>query len=260
MKPLIDTNIYLSRWPFRRLPGDELKTLVETLQHNDITQAWAGSFDSLLHHDIASVNERLVESCRDYGNGLLLPIGTINPLLPDWQEDLRRCHEVHKMRGIRLHPNYHRYKLDSPLFALLLQQAVERGLIVQLALTMEDERTQHPLVQVPHVNTSPLVALARDLPQMRLQLLGAFRSIRPLAAAELAAAGNIFFEISMLEGVGGVEQLLKHVPLERVLFGSHAPLFYVESAILKMQESVLPNFQQVAICQMNAQRLLAGEK
>ncbi len=256
MSGIIDTNIFLSRWPFRSLVADDPRKLVKVLQRNGITQAWAGSFDALLHQDIAGVNERLARSCRKHGEGIFLPMGAVNPLLPDWEEDLRRCHEVYKMRGIRLHPNYHGYKLDDPAFAALLQLATEREMLVQVAVTMEDERTQHPLVQVPHVDITPLAELVKTLPQMRLQLLGAFRSLRKNAAADLAALGNVFFEISMLEGIGGVQQLIDQVPLKHVLFGSHAPLFYVESAVLKLKESRLARFPRDAICQTNAQRLL----
>src|SRR5207237_2062570 len=94
---LIDTNVYLSRWPFRRLRGDETPELVAMLRSRGITQAWAGSFDALLHKDIAGVNARLAEDCARRGEGLLLPFGAVHLSLPDWEEDLSRCHEVHRM-------------------------------------------------------------------------------------------------------------------------------------------------------------------
>jgi predicted TIM-barrel fold metal-dependent hydrolase len=255
---IIDTNVTLSRWPLRHLPLDEPSKLVARLRRLCVVQAWAGSFDGLLHKDIAGVNLRLAEDCRKYGDGLLAPFGSVNPVLPDWEDDMRRCHQQHQMPGIRLHPNYHGYQLDDSRFARLLELAGKRKLIVQITLTMEDERMQHPLLRVPHVDTQPLLEVAGNHPNVPIVLLNAFRSLRIEQAAKLAGAGNIYIEIAMLEGVGGVEKLLREVPIDRVLFGSHAPLFLFESALGKLRESALDGTARKTIGLDNAQQLLAS--
>ncbi len=255
---IIDTNVTLSRWPFRRLTGDEPAELVARLRKHDVVQAWAGSFDGILHKDIAGVNARLAADCRTHGKGFLIPFGSINPKLPDWQEDLRRCQDVHQMPGIRLHPNYHGYSLGDPAFAEVLRLAAERRLIVQLALCMEDVRTQHPLVRVPPVDLSPLADLVKSIPRVRLEILNCTPIIGLEQLQPIASAGEVYFEFSMVEGVGGVARLVEKVSLERVLFGSNYPLFYFESALLKVQESGLPEGQKNALSQENARRLLTA--
>lgn len=252
---LIDTNVTLGRWPFRRLPLDEAPALVAKLREQGVSEAWACSFDALLHKDLAAVNARLADECRASG-GVLVPFGAINPLLPDWEEDLRRCAEVHRMPGIRLHPHYHGYTLSDPPFTSLLDAASTRGLLVQISVIMEDERTLHPLVNVPATDPAPLAALLRERPAARVQLLNAFRTLRGQPLAELAAAG-VRFEIAMLEGVEGITKLRAQIDLGRVCFGSHAPFFYFESAALKLKESVLSEAQLRAISADNARRFLA---
>jgi len=234
---MIDTNVYLSRWPFRRLRGDETPELVAMLRRAGVTQAWAGSFDALLHKDIAGVNARLVEECRRDGDGFLLPFGTVNVAMPDWEEDLRRCHEVHKMAGIRLHPNYHGYGLDHPDLWKLLPAAAERGLLVQVALKMEDERTQHPLLRVPTLEAALLTK--PEIRGLRMMALNAFR----------APTVPIAYDIAMIEGVAG----LNRVGVERACFGSYAPFFILESAVGKLKESAV----DIAVLDANARKLLA---
>jgi uncharacterized protein len=253
---LIDTNVYLSHWPFRRLPLDEPALLEAKLRSLGVTRAWAGSYDGLLHRDVAAVNDRLTSECRGLGGGLFEPIGTVNPMLPDWEDDLRRTAEVCRMPGIRLHPNYHGYTLDEPRFARLLELAAERRLFVQLVRTMEDERTQHPLVRVPHVELGPLAALVEKLPKLRLILLNAFRGLRPEQLDKLAATGRVWFDIATLEGVAGVERLVKQLGTDRVVFGSYAPFFVPESGVLKLQESALAGQVEQSIKRENAERIL----
>jgi uncharacterized protein len=254
---LIDVNVSLSRWPTRRLRFDDTATLVAKLRAQEVAQAWAGDFDSLLHKDLSGVNARLADECRRRGRGVLAPFGSVNPKLRHWEETLRRCIDEHLMPGIRLHPNYHGYKLDDPECVRLLRMAAERRLVVQLALLMEDERMMHPLLRVEPVDTTPLVELVKQTPGLRLVLVNALRTLRAKPLLELIAAGEVYVEIAMLEGIGGVRNLLSQVPANRVLFGSHAPFFYFESALLKLKESALSEPQLRAIRHENAERLLA---
>ena len=252
---LIDVNVSLARWPTRRVAGDDTSELVSRLHRSGVTQAWAGSFDGLLHKDLAGVNARLAEDCRKHRRGFLQAFGSINPMLPDWEEELRRCAENHRMAGIRLHPNYHGYKLDDSGFASCLRLAAEHRLIVQLAVTMEDERMMHPLLRVPPVDTTPLLTILRQTPSLRIVLLNALGTLRGKPLLDVLSAGEVYVEISMLEGIGGVGKLLEQVPADRVLFGSHSPLFYFESAYLKLKESPLTAEQLNAIRAANARRI-----
>jgi predicted TIM-barrel fold metal-dependent hydrolase len=255
---IVDVNVNLSRWPFRRTACDELPKLLERLARHDVAEAWVGSLDGLFHRDIGGVNARLAADCAAAGGVRLVPFGSVNPMLPDWQEDLRRCHEDHRMPGIRLHPNYHGYQLDDPVLSELLGRAEARGLIVQLAVRMDDDRVQHPLMPVADVDVKLLPELVTRHPKLPLVLLNAVRSLAPTEAASLAASGNVSFEISMLEGVGGIATLIETVPIERMLFGSHLPLFHLESAMLKLRESALSEEQLAALTYENARRMLEG--
>lgn len=254
---IVDVQVYLSRWPFRRLRGDEPAELVSYLRARGVVEAWAGSFDALLHRDVAAVNARLAEDCRRHGDGLLVPFGTVNPSLPDWEEDLRRCHEEHGMPGIRLHPDFHGYGLDDPRFAYLLRAAAERRRIVQIAMRMEDERTQHPRVRVPVTDPAPLLEVLPKTPGVKVVLLNAHRGLAIGMLGRLAAAGVAGFDLATLERMGGLDDFAAGAGPDRVLFGSFFPYFTWESAALKLRESGLDPDTLAKIRSANARRLRA---
>lgn len=255
---IIDTNVSLGLWPFRRVPGDTPPDLVARLKQRGVVQAWAGSFDGVFHRDLSAANARLARACEAAGAGFLLPFGTVNPKAPGWREDLRRCQEVHRMPGIRLHPNYHGYTLKDPACAELLRAARERNLLVQLALSLEDDRTQHPLMVVGPVDPSPLRTVVQSVPGLRVLVLNRARNPAGEALAQLASAGEVYFDFAMTEGVGCVAELMASVPPQRVVFGSHAPFQYFESTLLKLKESGITGEQEIAILGGNAKRLLSA--
>jgi predicted TIM-barrel fold metal-dependent hydrolase len=252
---ITDTSVHIGSWPFRRPPWFETADIAKKLRSVQITEAWAGSFEGMLHKDLAGVNARLAEECQRYP-GFLIPFGSVNPRLPDWEDDLRRCHEQHRMPGIRLHPNYHGYKLDDPAFARLLEQAAARRLVVQIAVRMEDERTHHPLMQVPAVDLGPLPAALARAPGVRVQVLNGSFNPRDETPLVLARVGKVYFDFANVESVGGLAKMLLRVGPERVVFGTHFPLFYPESALFKIRESALTDEEVRAVQHANARALL----
>jgi predicted TIM-barrel fold metal-dependent hydrolase len=266
---IIDTNVHLFDWPFRKLKYAGANALVAKLRRHRITQAWAGSYEGLLHRNLDGVNARLAEECRANGAGMLLPFGTVNPVLPDWEGDVRRCHENHRMRGIRLYPSYHNYTLQRPEVARLLQLAQERGLIVQLAVRMEDPRVHLPITRTPAVDVTGLPELLAALPKIKLQLLNAWSATEPFrgqVGRRLIEQTRVMLDFSHVEGQGGLGKLIAGdegsgrppLPAERIVFGSHAPFFPCESAVFKLFESPLGRTELEKVMRGNAERFLKG--
>jgi predicted TIM-barrel fold metal-dependent hydrolase len=252
---IIDTNVSLFQWPFRRLPLDSTERLVEKLRQLGIDQAWAGSFEGVLHRDTTSVNERLVQACSEYDE--LVPIGSINPALPGWEKDVELCAGKHKMPGIRIHPNYHGYKLDDPRCIRLVQQATSAGRFVQIAAKLEDSRTQHPLVQVAAVDLTALPKLVDKCSNAKLQILNDRPNVRVLD--QLAKADGVFFDVSCVDGTVGIPKLLRSFSSDRVLFGSHAPFLIPEAALIRVNESNLNADQLQSLMWANAQKLVPSQ-
>lgn len=262
---IIDTNINLFDWPFRRLKYRDTKALVAKLKKHRVIQAWTGSFEALLAKDINGVNERLAAECKQHRD-FLIPFGTVNLAWPDWQEDLRRCHEIHKMPGIRIYPGYQPFDLAHPEIESLLKMTVERNLILQIVFGMEDSRVYHPIINVAPVTLRPLLKNLQSTPNAKIQLLHFPNTTEANELAQFTKHPNTYLEISRLEGNGAIARMLGTIeglpsaraPIDRILFGSHAPYFPIETALLKLIESPLDRPQIEAITNRNARRLLAA--
>ena len=253
--PYVDTNIHLFPWPFRRLPLDDLDALISKLRQLGIGEAWAGNFEGLLHRDVAGVNARTAEACRRHPE--LIPVGSINPTLPDWREDLRRCADEHGMSAIRLYPNYHGYRLDEPLFAEVLDRAAGTGLLVQIAAAMEDTRTQHRNVRAEDVDLAALPTVMQMRRTARVQILNA--RLKPPLLQQLAEAPGVYFDTARVDGTDGIAEMLRTVSAERVMLGTHAPLLIPDAALIRIHESDLQRRTLRLLLASNARRFAVPE-
>lgn len=263
---IIDTNVNLFQWPFRKLKYDETELLIAKLRKHRISKAWTGSFEALFHKNIDSVNSRLARECRAHGEGILVPFGTVNLAWPDWEEELRRCHEVHDMPGIRIYPGYQPFDLNHPDFVQFVQEVTDRGMILQIACDMEDARVHHPVIEVRDAGIELLPDTLRRVPEAKVQLLYWNHEVGSALLEELIRKTNAVFDITRIEHVGGVGRLIDgnswfgnmgKLPVERFMFGSYAPYFPVEANLLKLFESPLTEKQSIAIMNGNARRFIS---
>jgi predicted TIM-barrel fold metal-dependent hydrolase len=111
---------------------------------------------------------------------------------------------------------------------------------------------------VPPVNFQPLLGLLSSNPSLRAEVLNLGHWGGPEAThmSELTKIDNVYFDIAMTEKVGGVASLIASTSPSRVVFGSHYPFLYFESALLKVQEAGLTEDQAHAVLEGNARALL----
>ena len=254
---IIDTNANLGNWPYRKMHYNQPESLLERLSRVEIDRAWVVSMDAVFYRDCHAANAPLAEAVA--GHDALMPVATINPKFPAWERDLTECVETLGYRGVRAYPNYHQYGLDDPVVDALLTAAGDLGIFVSVAARMTDERHHYPLCMVPATDLSPLPRVAERHPDVPILLVNVSNGDLGPLVEPTRGMPNLYFELSRFEGTGGVEKLGRRLGLERLVFGTHAPYYYPESAMLKVKhECEFSEDELAGILQGNAQRLLGA--
>lgn len=244
---IIDTNAHLGHWPFRQLAHSDAEGFLRLMDGFGVTQAWVGAFEGVFYRDCGAANRGLLAEIAGHEDRLV-PWVTLNPAFPGWEDDLAEAAAA-GLVGVRLYPNYHRYTLADERCLDLLAALEEQGVPVAIYHKLVDERLHHWHCVVPPTEMV-LGPLAARFPELTIIACG----VSLLGLAQLPT--NVYVETSRIEGIAGVAALAETIGVDRVLFGSHAPYFYLEAALLKMVESGLDEEAQQAVFHRNAQRVL----
>jgi hypothetical protein len=252
MTDLIDTSVFSGCWPFRAFRERTPAALKAHLEPLGVTQAWVASAEAILFPDPMQANEPLAEALG--GDGFFLPVAIIDPTLATARRDARTCLERLGFRALKLVPNYHQYALADARVEELVALACQRDVPVCVQLRMMDERSHHPLMKVPGVPAEEVVALAQKHQRARFLVCGAYGQQLRL----LRDAANVWAEISFVESGQALAGALQALGPDRLVFGSHSPLFYFEAEAAKFDVAAedVPPSAIAAVRSTNAQTLL----
>ena len=245
-RSIVDVNVWLGSWPFQYFQLDTARRLENHLAAEGISRALVGSPEAAFNPDCMASNRLLLKRL---GRGVALrPVLAVDPTKGDWKDILSLAKDE-AAPAVRLFPNYHCYELDSTPALATVEAIAAAGLALIIQLRVEDERTHHILCKIPGVQVSAVSGLARRFP--RLPMIAA--CVYYHEAVELARQPpNLRIDLSHVETLRTVDSLLKEVPQERVLFGSHTPFLQTRAAVMKLRAPYVPEPIQRAIAWENA--------
>jgi predicted TIM-barrel fold metal-dependent hydrolase len=217
--------------PYIRRPiGVEAAPLWAMLSPFGVTRVYAGRLEALWLENPHDAN-RLAESLPP-GPAEVIPVPILDPSIATWSAELDRLASRGQLAMVRLLPNYGGYSLTEA--DPLLAELAKRKIVAQVVVRIDDPRRQHKLAQVPDVPVSAVRDAAARHPTLRVLLSGAQTPELTRLAKDLSATRNLWADTSQADGVDAVASLTKTGWRDRLVFGSHAPLFIPEAAFARV--------------------------
>lgn len=233
---IIDVDTLVGFWPRRRcdISAQRLQGL---MARHGIDRAWACSARGVWYDDEEG-NRETAETAALYPN--LIPVATIDPRkFTNAAAEIRRAVDA-GVRVFRFFPEYQAWALNSASFHRILGMLDDAGVVIIVGGTINQA-----LPELKGLRAPVILAGAH-----MYELAGALAS-----AAELP---NVYLSTRLLIGPGSIETAVAGLGHERLVFGSHAPLVYLASALRVLERAILTAEQRESILHLNAVRLLRG--
>jgi predicted TIM-barrel fold metal-dependent hydrolase len=254
---IVDFNCDAGPYAFREYPVTTAAEVVGESLRLGITAAYVGSTQALTYLSPQPANERLMADLQGVRGVAVRPAAVLNPQYPGALRDLRDCADM-GFRALKLYPTYHDFDLTSHETVALVDEAAALGWPVLLCVRVEDERHHHPLMKVPPLAMDQAITFARNVPPATVVLCTGTAAEVP-AFLKGVARDNVVAEISYIKSpLSAIEDLVARVGSDRLVFGSHLPFSYAQTALAKVRESSIGEAAVEAILGGNAARIIGG--
>ena len=247
---IIDVNAYTGHWPSHPVEG-ALDSVRASLREYGVERMCVSPLDAAWCRNPHRFNDGLYAASGATGD--VWPVPVLDPTIATWRDELERAEAQPRVRLVKLLPAYCGFELDSASDLLAALAGAGLGVIVQTRL--EDPRRQHPLAQVPDAPASEIADAAMRHPDL-LVIIGGPRTAEVRALKDrILELPNLYADVSQSDGMDAVKVLVEDGLRDKLLFGSHAPLFIPYSALSRVVTD-LSDDDAAAILGRNAERIV----
>jgi hypothetical protein len=239
----VDVSAFVGPYAFRHLPDSSPEGLLRQMDRLAIDVAWVGHLPSALYRDPAPGTRELLALLSPHRDRLM-PVPTIHPGMPRWEDDLREAAAA-GAPAVRTYPGLQALPPAGREIQALVAAAADRHLPVVLTVKLEDVRQRHPLDTAPDLPSSAVRALARGHAGARLLVTHADRTFVEEVHFGLTPeeARRVLWEISWIWGPpeDHLALLLETVGADRFTFGTGMPLRIPDGAVAKLDLQTGPD-------------------
>lgn len=244
----VDFNCFTGGWPFHKVRNNRFQDIELLHKQNGISYGYISSTDAIFYNDPYEAEAELHEEIRGTAYRHVM---TVNPTLPGTMDDIHRAVRDFKISGVRILPGFHDYTLDSEQVRELCRVLKSYRLPLFLTLRMEDERCTylfHPksvLVEAVSRFITEERELTLLLCNIRMDELEQLREVllkNPQVSYDSSGLKDLLFPLERLAQFGIVD---------RLVYGSLAPVFCMKSTLLLIREDEIDSRLQ--------ERILTGE-
>lgn len=230
----VDVNCLLGNWPFRKIRMNSFDDLKRVHKQNDIDYGYVSSLNSIFYNDPFEGDLDLHETIKGSAYQHIL---TINPELPEFEDDIKRGIELFNIKGVRIYPGYHGYELDSNNLLNLCRVLADNKLPLFFTIRMEDERLNY-LSKPNNIEIAKLKEFLVNHPENAVVLLS-IRSGEVQALKDVInGRNNLLIDTSGLkEWLFVIEKLTQEVDHSKIAYGSNHPMNCLKSTLLLVEKA-----------------------
>lgn len=238
----MDLNCFSGNWPFHKVRYNTVERITQQHQRCGIEGGIISSCEAIFYQDPYEAELSLSKELA--GTGYYHAM-TLNPTLPAWKDDFRRCVEALGIKAVRLVPGYHGYMLTDDVMGQVVSALQEYKLPLILTIRIEDARSTWLL----HPRELPTNEVKAFLESSNIPTLLANIRLNEIAglAEVFETRDDLFADTSgFMRGLFPVDTAY---PLTKgqLVFGSNAPLSEMQCFTYLVDRSALTNDQKIAV-------------
>lgn len=234
---MIDGNAYIGHWPFRRRKYGTCEALLGRMNEFGVELSVISALEGVFYKNPQTTNRELYEQLQAQRKfrERLIPFAVINPIYGGWKDDIEVCTTRFRMKGIRLYPKYHGYRIDHPHCIETVKIARDKGLPVAFSLRMVDSRPSSWLDIREEWALKDVLPIIRAVPDAKYLILNLAGSLKLSGEeTELLRGADLVMDTSG-RSLTELGRLIKVFGPDKFVFGTHSPILDYCTGLLRIE-------------------------